>query len=521
MDPPLPGKMVAMSPVLTHPQDAFSPGAPVAPAAASPSPVDRRGPFRPEALASSRTRFDAQLIGRLFRAIEASLVVMLAATICAAVHPQGVLLAPLAGVLPFAAGAPLLIVCLAGTGANFTRMRDSLGRSLGRAGGSLLLAGAGLAGLVAILPVTTAQARAAEFWFGVSTAVVVALRLVCWRCLASLRRAGKLTPNVVIVGATANAERLISHARESGDVAVLGVFDDRCPGRIPSSVGGVPVLGDTRALLTHRIIPYVDRVVLTIPASAEGRIRQLIERLHVLPNEVSLLLDIDGQIEPERTLSWLAQTPLVRLSGHQIDQSRLFAKRLQDLLFGSLILLVASPLMLLIAVAVKLDSPGPVFFRQRRHGFNNETITVWKFRSMRREAADPTASRQITANDDRVTRAGRVLRTTGLDELPQLFNVLGGEMSLVGPRPHAIGMKTGDAESARLVADYAHRHRIKPGITGWAAIHGSRGAVDTVAAIRRRVALDVEYIERQSFWLDLYILLMTLPHLLGDRQTTR
>ena len=281
------------------------------------------------------------------------------------------------------------------------------------------------------------------------------------------------------------------------------------------------MLGDTRALLTHRILPYVDRVVLTIPASAEGRIRELIERLHVLPNEVSLLLDIEGQIDPAKTLSCLAQTPLLRLSGHQIDQSRLFAKRVQDVLLGGLALLAAAPVMLLIAMAVKLDSPGPVFFRQRRHGFNNETIIVWKFRSMRREAADPTAARQITANDVRVTRVGRLIRTTGLDELPQLFNVLAGEMSLVGPRPHAIGMKTGNAELARLVAEYAHRHRIKPGITGWAAIHGSRGAVDSAADMRRRVALDVEYIERQSFWLDLYILLMTVPHLLGDRTTAR
>ncbi len=510
-----------MTPVLAPPPDSFGQGPPVARAVAPPSSAERRGPFRPDTLASSRTRFDAQLIGRLFRAIETSLVVILAAFLCAAACPQGLLLAPLAGVLPFAAGAPLLIVCLAGMGANFVRMRDGLPRLLARAGGALLLAAAGLAGLIAALPVTAAQAEAAAMWFAISAAGVLLLRAAWWRCMANMRRTGKLTPNVIIVGATGNAERLIDRAHDNGDIAVLGVFDDRSPDRIPTSIGGVPVLGDTRALLTHRILPYVDRVVLTIPASAEGRIRELIERLHVLPNEVSLLLDIEGQIDPAKTLSCLAQTPLLRLSGHQIDQSRLFAKRVQDVLLGGLALLAAAPVMLLIAMAVKLDSPGPVFFRQRRHGFNNETITVWKFRSMRREAADPTAARQITANDVRVTRVGRLIRTTGLDELPQLFNVLAGEMSLVGPRPHAIGMKTGNAESARLVAEYAHRHRIKPGITGWAAIHGSRGAVDSAADMRRRVALDVEYIERQSFWLDLYILLMTVPHLLGDRTTAR
>ena len=123
--------------------------------------------------------------------------------------------------------------------------------------------------------------------------------------------------------------------------------------------------------------------------------------------------------------------------------------------------------------------------------------------------------------DERVTRVGRFIRRTSLDELPQILNVLKGEMSLVGPRPHAIGMKTGDIESARLVGEYAHRHRLKPGVTGWAAIKGSRGPVDTPDAVRRRVALDVEYIERQSFWLDLYIMAVTIPCLLGDRAVVR
>jgi len=200
---------------------------------------------------------------------------------------------------------------------------------------------------------------------------------------------------------------------------------------------------------------------------------------------------------------------------------RVAAKRAQDLVVGTIALVLLAPVMLLTALAVKLDSPGPVFFRQRRHGFHNEEILVWKFRSMRREAADASAARQVAADDDRVTRVGRIIRRTSLDELPQLFNVLKGEMSLVGPRPHAIGMKTGDIESAALVAYYAHRHRMKPGMTGWAAIHGSRGPVDTPELVRERVRLDVEYIERQSFRLDLYIMLMTVPCLLGDTEVAR
>ena len=140
---------------------------------------------------------------------------------------------------------------------------------------------------------------------------------------------------------------------------------------------------------------------------------------------------------------------------------------------------------------------------------------------LRHAAADATASRQVAADDDRVTRVGRFIRATSLDELPQIFNVLSGEMSLVGPRPHAIGMKSGDVESAKLVARYAHRHRMKPGVTGWAAINGSRGPVDTAELVQERVALDVDYIERKSFWLDLYIIAMTIPCLLGDRSAVR
>jgi lipopolysaccharide/colanic/teichoic acid biosynthesis glycosyltransferase len=204
-----------------------------------------------------------------------------------------------------------------------------------------------------------------------------------------------------------------------------------------------------------------------------------------------------------------------------VDEQRLFAKRVQDLVFGTIACFLAAPAMLAIALAIKMDSQGPIFFHQLRYGFNNEPILVRKFRSMRQEAADPTASRQVARNDSRVTRVGRFIRSTSLDELPQLFNVISGEMSMVGPRPHAIGMKTGDTESARLVAEYAHRHRIKPGITSWAAIHGSRGPVNSTEEIRARVALDIAYIERQSFWLDLYILLKTMPCILGDRQAVR
>jgi lipopolysaccharide/colanic/teichoic acid biosynthesis glycosyltransferase len=235
---------------------------------------------------------------------------------------------------------------------------------------------------------------------------------------------------------------------------------------------------------------------------------------------VMLFVD-QGEAGRAAALSRIVDAPLAPVAGLPSDERRALVKRLQDLIVGALALFLAAPAMLLIALAIKLDSPGPVFFRQRRHGFNNEEILVWKFRSMRSSDAAAAASRQIRYDDERVTRVGRIIRRTSLDELPQLFNVLKGEMSLVGPRPHAIGMKTGDTESSKLVAEYAHRHRTKPGMTGWAAINGSRGPVDTPELVRRRVAYDIEYIERQSLMFDLMIMAQTIPCLMGDDEAVR
>jgi polysaccharide biosynthesis protein PslA len=480
---------------------------------------DRRGAMRPDRLVSPRKRLEASTVGLGYRALEAATVVILAVAVAAQAYPQGLLSASVAEVLPLVVGAVLLITALGWSCPSKTSLREPLHRSLAPVLAALVVAGAGVWGLLAALPFGQ-DSRSVWAWFALSAAAVVFWRAAWRHRIVRLRRSGVLTPNVVIVGATANAEHLIEQARRTGEAAILGVFDDRA-GRAPTHIAGVPVLGHTSGMLDHRVMPYVDRVVITVPSTAQGRVRELIERLSVLPNQVALFLDLDGQTSPSAMLSRLADAPLAHVSGHSVDLKRAFSKRLQDIVVGGLALLLATPVMLIVAIAVKLDSPGPLFFRQRRHGFNNEEILIWKFRSMRHQAASGDAMRQVSAGDDRVTRVGRIIRKTSLDELPQLFHVIRGEMSLVGPRPHAIGMRTGDQESARLVAEYAHRHRMKPGVTGWAAIHGSRGPVDTPQSVRRRVALDVEYIERQSFWLDLYILLMTVPCLLGDRAAVR
>jgi Undecaprenyl-phosphate glucose phosphotransferase len=476
---------------------------------------DRRGPMRPVSLTPTRSRLTGWMLGVIFRAADTAALAAIA--VAAAWMAAGELSS--ASLAPFAVGALIVLWSLSTLRAYALAQHEGLGRHLVRVAAGFGLAALALELLLLGFRPAVIAPKPFGVWFLASFAAFYALHAIWWALVRRWRATGRLTPNIVIVGATANAERLIAAAMQSREAAVLGVFDDRI-GRIPSDIAGVPVLGDTAALLDHRIMPYVDRVVITVPQNAQARVRQLIERLEVLPNQVMLFID-QGPAGRAAALSRITEAPLAPVSGEPSDERRAMVKRVQDLVVGSLAMFIAAPLMAIIAIAIKLDSPGPVFFRQRRHGFNSEVILVWKFRSMRHGADASGGTRQIKYDDDRVTRVGRIIRRTSLDELPQLFNVLKGEMSLVGPRPHAVGMKTGATESAKLVAEYAHRNRMKPGMTGWAAIKGSRGPVDTPELVRQRVALDIEYIERQSLMLDLVIMACTIPCLIGDEKTVR
>lgn len=487
--------------------------------AVPPDGTTSRGPFRPEVWVNARQRHAARISVHWFRSADVAAVILLTLLAASLGSPGDLLTAPLSAVLPLAAGAVAVLGLIPSLGL----YRFASGRGLA-APLAVMASIAGSGGMVALgldlILSGGANAGACLVWAALVASILSLLHTVWSARVDDWRREGRLTPNIVLVGATRNAEGLIRGALQRRDINVLGVFDDRLA-RSPDALAGVPVLGNAAALMTHRMTPYVDRIVLAIDPKAERRVRELSARLSTLPNELTLLVDPADDGERGMDLNRLARAPLAIIGGPVDPDRRAFTKRLQDLLVGSLALVLLSPVILLTALAIRLDSPGPIFFRQRRHGFNQEEIVVWKFRSMRQEAADATASRQVTSDDDRVTRVGRFIRSTSLDELPQLFNVLKGEMSLVGPRPHAIGMKTGETESALLVAEYAHRHRMKPGMTGWAAIKGSRGPLHSAEDVRRRVRLDVEYIERQSLWLDLWILAVTVPVLLGDRAAIR
>jgi Undecaprenyl-phosphate glucose phosphotransferase len=481
-------------------------------------PADRRGPFRPARLVTSRARQSGRQAAHGFRLADVAMLVAVTVVALIVVNDGPVWAAPLSRALPMIAAALIAGRMLRSVGLyRFGRRERAYVHAVGVA---LVVVAGALAGVVISL-IAGHEGRPSDIvrWAIPTLAGLLVLHAVWWIIVRRWRREGRLTPNIVIVGATRHAERIVGDALAQRDVNVLGVFDDRLA-RSPDDVRGVPVLGDVSALLTHRITPYVDLIVIAVDPTAHARVREVMRRLAVLPNDVALVVDDEGT-GPSEAVRRLADTPLAPLDVVDDPDRRAFAKRLQDISLAAIGLLLLSPVLAVIALLVKLDSPGPAFFRQRRHGFNNEEIVVWKFRTMRQEAADAKAERQITANDERVTRAGRILRKTSLDELPQLINVLQGSMSLVGPRPHAIGMKTGEEESATLVAEYAQRHRIKPGMTGWAAIHGSRGPLDSAEDVRRRVALDVHYIEHQSFWLDAWIIVMTVPSVLGDREAVR
>jgi len=334
-------------------------------------------------------------------------------------------------------------------------------------------------------------------------------------------KAGWLSENVIIVGATPNASRLIERNATTRDLNIVGIFDDRLS-RAPRRLEGAPLLGSLDDLFAWDRLPEIDRIVVTVTSDAKDRIRDLVERLRVLPQRVVLLLDLEG-FDPEiESLAEIAHSPAAYVSGRPHDARRALSKRAFDVVVASSLLVLCSPLLLLLGLAIRLESPGPAIFRQNRHGFNNQIIKVWKFRSMR---DDPSAAERMTqqtiADDPRITRIGRLIRQTSIDELPQLINVIKGEMSLVGPRPHAVGMTTEEQEVQSIVGDYAHRHRAKPGITGWAQVNGSRGPVHTKELVRERVRLDMEYVNRSSVWFDIYIMLITLPRLFGDAHKVR
>lgn len=348
-------------------------------------------------------------------------------------------------------------------------------------------------------------------WFATGGIALVAFRLI-WRALIlKWSTDGRLKRSTVVVGGGPAAASLIEaiEAGASNDIELVGFFDDRVGERSPDTIAGLHKLGRVADLVEFSRRARIDLVIVSMPLSAESRVLEMLQQLWVMPVDIRLSAHMSKLRFTDKTYSYVGDLPVFDMADRPIsDWNRVF-KWVFDKIVAITALVLLSPIMIGTAIIIKATSKGPVFFKQKRHGFNNELIEIYKFRSMYTDMGDAKASKLVTRNDPRVTLIGRIIRKTSIDELPQLFNVLKGQLSIVGPRPHALEAKAANKLYHEAVDGYFARHKVKPGITGWAQVHGWRGETDTIEKIMQRVDHDLYYIENWSIFLDLYILFMT------------
>jgi len=342
------------------------------------------------------------------------------------------------------------------------------------------------------------------------TFLICGTRYLFLNIIKKLARKGRLSQQIVIVGTGGQCVRLIEMLEkqkvENPWIHIAGIYDDRL-GRAPSTIGEYPLSGDLNDLILDARKNRIDDILIALPWSAEDRLLTILEKVKVLPAHIQLCPDLIGQKFMNHNYNYIGNISNLSIFEKPISDWNYVLKALEDKILASIILILIFPLLAIISIAIKLDSPGPAIFRQKRFGFNNEQFDVYKFRTMRHGRLQEKGVPQAKRNDPRITRVGKFLRSTSLDELPQLFNVLMGTMSLVGPRPHAVAH---NVEYAKIIVGYYGRHRVKPGITGWAQVNGLRGETDTTQKMEARVKHDVYYIENWSLFLDFRILLKTV-----------
>ncbi len=338
---------------------------------------------------------------------------------------------------------------------------------------------------------------------------VVATRYALALCLVHLRQTGTIRDTVVILGANDVADRLASQICSDADI--VGVYD------MPASDAGDPSGTDSiRQVLEIAREERLDAIVLAVEQSQPDEIRELVERLKALPVQVAMRAESDGLASVSSALRIIGGIPMTVVADRPIKGRDLVLKALVDKFGAAFLLILLLPLMIGIAIVIAATSPGPVIFRQERQGWCGRSFVILKFRTMHVQSTPHASLFQTQHHDARCTRPGRFLRETSLDELPQLWNVLLGDMSLVGPRPHMDSLHGIGRAGREIVAEYALRYRVKPGMTGLAQINGSRGATFTLEQLRRRIEYDLHYIENWSIWLDLKILLRTPFCLIGE-----
>ena len=324
----------------------------------------------------------------------------------------------------------------------------------------------------------------------------------------------ELRRTAVVVGASALGVK-VARALQGGEspgIEFVGFFDDRTDERVDEDAKE-RILGRLADVAAYTSENGIREVYITLPLGSQPRIVELLDQLQGTTASLFFVPDVFGISIIQGRLQDINGVPVVGICETPFTGTNELVKRASDLVIASLIVVLISPLLVAIAIGVKLSSPGPVLFRQRRNGLDGHEITVYKFRSMR-TLEDGAVVRQATRNDPRVTPFGAFLRRTSFDELPQFFNVLKGPMSIVGPRPHAV---THNAEYRQIIKAYMVRHKVKPGITGWAQVNGQRGETDTVEKMRTRVEYDLEYLRNWSLGLDLKIIVQTIKLVFFDR----
>ena len=337
--------------------------------------------------------------------------------------------------------------------------------------------------------------------FGGASARIVARRLA-----KIVREMGIDVRTAVIVGGAHDVQRIVDtlELQRGAGIRVRGWFDVAGKGGM---VKGATWLGSLDHLGSFVDEHHVNQVWVALPMSAEADIARILDLLAHSTADIKFVPDLLGLQLLNHSVEQVAGLPVINLRESPLSGDARLLKAMEDRVLGAVILVLISPLLAAIAVGVKLSSPGPVLFRQRRHGLDGKIIDVWKFRSMRVHQEAHGQVTQATKQDPRVTRFGRFLRSTSLDELPQFINVLQGTMSIVGPRPHAVAHNHQFKDQVQL---YMQRHRVKPGITGWAQVNGLRGETDTLDKMARRVEHDLYYMKHWSLWLDLKIVALTV-----------
>ncbi len=346
-------------------------------------------------------------------------------------------------------------------------------------------------------------------WVAIAWGLLIGSRVLVRLVFNAFRRQGWNHRHIVIVGAGVLGRNVAEQIQEAEWVGydLVAYWDDN-----PAVQGGrfhdVPVLSPEQGVkLVASGKESVDEIWLALPLRAEDRMREILTMLRHCTLKIRLVPDIFGFQLLNYSMSEIAGIPVLDINASPMEGVNRLIKAVEDRVLALVILVLISPLVLVIAIMVKLSSPGPVLFKQKRHGWDGKPINVYKFRTMVVHEDVEGQVTQASKNDKRITRIGAFLRHTSLDELPQFYNVLQGRMSIVGPRPHA--MAHNELYKDQVEA-YMQRHRVKPGITGWAQINGWRGETDTLDKMQRRVEYDLYYIENWSLWLDLKIIFLTI-----------